>query len=60
MFVARQHFRKLASDKRLSNLLLDKGLFKLWCDDLQLANVLLHENMQIVGVVDGEFTYAAP
>jgi hypothetical protein len=37
-----------------------KGPFKIWCDDLRPANVLLNENMQIVGVVDWEFTYAAP
>ncbi|KAJ5594933.1 uncharacterized protein N7459_001141 [Penicillium hispanicum] len=59
-FVARQLFRKLARDKRLTNPLLEKGPFKIWCDDLRPANVLLNENMQIAGVVDWEFTYAAP
>ncbi|RMJ28406.1 Phosphotransferase enzyme family [Aspergillus sp. HF37] len=59
-FVVRQLFRKLARDKRLTNPLLEKGPFKIWCDDLRPANVLLNENMQIVGVVDWEFTYAAP
>lgn len=59
-FVARQLFRKLARDKRLTNPLLEKGPFKIWCDDLRPANVLLNENMQITGVVDWEFTYAAP
>lgn len=59
-FVARQLFRKLARDKRLSNPSLEKGPFKIWCDDLRPANVLLNVNMQIVGVVDWEFTYAAP
>ena len=59
-FVARQLFRKLARDKRLTNPLFEKGPFKFWCDDLRPANVLLNENMQIAGVVDWEFTYAAP
>ena len=59
-FVARQLFRKLARDKRLTNPLLDQGPFKIWCDDLRPANVLLQENMHIAGVVDWEFTYAAP
>ncbi|KAJ5790769.1 uncharacterized protein N7518_007780 [Penicillium psychrosexuale] len=59
-FVARQLFRKLARDKRLTNPLLEKGPFKLWCDDLRPANVLLKEDMHIAGVVDWEFTYAAP
>lgn len=59
-FVARQLFRKLARDKRLTNTSLDKGPFKIWCDDLRPANILLNESMQIVGVVDWEFTYAAP
>lgn len=51
-FVARQLFRKLARDKRLTKPLLEKGLFKIWCDDLRPANVLLSENMKIAGVVD--------
>jgi Phosphotransferase enzyme family. len=59
-FVARQLFRKLAKDKRLFNPLLEKGPFKLWCDDLRPANVLLHKDLKIAGVVDWEFTYAAP
>ncbi|KAJ5121687.1 uncharacterized protein N7515_009648 [Penicillium bovifimosum] len=59
-FVARRLFRKLARDKRLTNPLLEEGPFKLWCDDLRPANVLLHDNLKIAGVVDWEFTYAAP
>ncbi|KAJ5704465.1 hypothetical protein N7447_004382 [Penicillium robsamsonii] len=59
-FVARQLFRKLAREKRLSDLPFEQGPFKIWCDDLRPGNVLLHENMQIAGVVDWEFTYAAP
>ncbi|GLB03639.1 hypothetical protein AtubIFM57258_008880 [Aspergillus tubingensis] len=59
-FVARQLFRKLARDKRLNNPALDKGPFRLWCDDLRPANVLLHGDFKLAGVVDWEFTYAAP
>ncbi|GKZ18574.1 hypothetical protein AbraIFM66951_003455 [Aspergillus brasiliensis] len=59
-FVARKLFRKLARDKRLTNPLLDKGAFKIWCDDLCPANVLLHGDLKLAGVVDWEFTYAAP
>ena len=59
-FVARQLFRKLARDKRLLNPVLENGPFKLWCDDLRPANVLLHKDLKIAGVVDWEFTYAAP
>jgi aminoglycoside phosphotransferase (APT) family kinase protein len=59
-FIARRLFRKLARDKRLTNPLLDEGPFKIWCDDLRPANVLLHGNLKVAGVVDWEFTYAAP
>ncbi|RAH62094.1 phosphotransferase family protein [Aspergillus piperis CBS 112811] len=59
-FVARQLFCKLARDKRLNNPALDKGPFKQWCDDLRPANVLLHGDLKLAGVVDWEFTYAAP
>ncbi|GAD99681.1 conserved hypothetical protein [Paecilomyces variotii No. 5] len=59
-FVARYLFRQLARDKKLSDPSLEKGPFRMWCDDLRPANILLDEHMQIVGVVDWEFTYAAP
>lgn len=59
-FVARLLFRKLAKDKRLTNPSFENGPFKLWCDDFRPANVLLNKDMQITGVVDWEFTYAAP
>jgi len=59
-FIARRLFRKLARDKRLSNPSFEKGPFKLWCDDLRPANVLLDKNLKIAGVIDWEFTYAAP
>ncbi|PYH99828.1 phosphotransferase family protein [Aspergillus ellipticus CBS 707.79] len=59
-FVARRLFRKLAREKRLTNPPFENGPFKMWCDDLRPANVLLNERMKIVGVVDWKFTYAAP
>lgn len=58
-FVARQLFYMLARDKKLSSSS-ENGPFKLWCDDFRPANVLLNEDMHIAGVVDWEFTYAAP
>lgn len=38
----------------------DKGPFKFWCDDLRPSNILLDANMDIVAVIDWEFSYAAP
>ncbi|KAJ3494382.1 hypothetical protein NLG97_g4118 [Lecanicillium saksenae] len=38
---------------------LDKGLFKLWCDDFRPTNILLSGD-NVAGVIDLEFSYAAP
>lgn len=59
-YVARHLFQKLASERRLLSTKDDKGPFKLWCDDLRPSNILLDANLQIVGVIDWEFSYAAP
>lgn len=61
-YVARQLFRRLSNDRRLiaSTSNNDTGPFKLWCDDLRPSNVLLNADLQIVGVIDWEFTYASP
>lgn len=59
-YIARHLFRKLIRQRRLLSKAHANGPFKLWCDDLRPSNVLLDANMQIVGVVDWEFTYAAP
>ncbi|GKZ96535.1 hypothetical protein AnigIFM59636_011050 [Aspergillus niger] len=59
-YVARQLFYKLAKEKKLFNLCHEHGPFRLWCDDLRPGNVLLNDDMQVTGVVDWEFTYAAP
>ncbi|BCR82773.1 phosphotransferase family protein [Aspergillus chevalieri] len=58
--VARQLFSKLAREGRLTQSTNDHGPFKIWCDDLRPSNVLVNKNLQIVGVIDWEFTYAAP
>lgn len=59
-FVARKLFQRLAQERKLTSSTHDAGPFKLWCDDFRPSNVLVNANLQIVGVVDWEFTYAAP
>jgi len=66
-YVARQLFRQLASDGRLTS------QFKsneedhnttpsslIYCSDLRPSNVLIDKDLRIVGVLDWEFAYAAP
>lgn len=38
----------------------NSGPFKLWCDDLCPANMLVNSNLELVSVIDWEFAYAAP
>jgi len=62
-YIARKLFRKLVDHRQRNRATTpgdDFGPFKLWCDDLRPANVLLNADLQIVGVIDWEFTYAAP
>ncbi|KAM3449582.1 hypothetical protein MY3296_006802 [Beauveria thailandica] len=62
-YVARHLFRKLAIERKLLSGIHDiynNGPFKIWCDDLRPTNILLDASLQIVGVVDWEFAYAAP
>ncbi|RAK97357.1 uncharacterized protein BO80DRAFT_428349 [Aspergillus ibericus CBS 121593] len=59
-YIARYLFRKLAREKRLTDPEYEAGPFKLWCDDFHPSNVLINKHNTIVGVVDWEFTYAAP
>lgn len=59
-FVARLFFHKLAKDEKLFRTHHENGPFKLWSHDFRPANILLAYNLRIVGIVDGEFTYAAP
>ncbi|EEP78052.1 predicted protein [Uncinocarpus reesii 1704] len=59
-YTARTLFSQLIAEGRLTTTPTNNGPFKLWCDDLRPSNILVNENMQILGVVDWEFTYAAP
>ena len=65
-YVARQLFRRLASDGRL-----DSGFemkdnrnsaskFRMYSEDLRPSNVLIDKDLRVVGVIDWEFAYAAP
>lgn len=59
-YVARRLFSKLVKERRPPLPPPPSGPFRLWCDDFRPTNVLLDADLQIVGVVDWEFTYAAP
>ncbi|KAI2835488.1 hypothetical protein CBS11350_10014 [Aspergillus niger] len=59
-FLSRMLFRKLAREDRLLTPVNGDGPFRLWCDDLRPDNILLDTNNKISGVIDWEFTYAAP
>lgn len=64
-FVARKLFRRLSDANNLipnqkhSFESLGNG-FKLFSQDLRPANVLIDEELRVVGVIDWEFAYAAP
>ncbi|KAJ5717389.1 hypothetical protein N7488_003035 [Penicillium malachiteum] len=54
-------FRKLAHENNLTKQGSPNDVpFKLWCDDFRPANALINKEYKITGVVDWEFTYAAP
>ena len=60
-YIARHLFRKLARERRLNTPSVpDHGPFRIWCDDLRPANVLVDSQLEIAGVIDWEWTYAAP
>lgn len=60
-YVARQLFRNLAAERRLvPELSKTDGEFRLFSEDFRPANVLLNEDLRVVGVIDWEFAYAAP
>ncbi|PKY00585.1 hypothetical protein P168DRAFT_299958 [Aspergillus campestris IBT 28561] len=61
-FVARFLFRKIVRDQNHKSqwIFSDNGPFPIWCDDLRPGNVLVDADLKIAGVVDWEFTYAAP
>lgn len=60
-YVARQLFRTIVAEKRLtpesSSSCQD---FRLFSEDLRPSNVLLDKDLNVVGVIDWEFAYAAP
>ncbi|KAL1877901.1 hypothetical protein Daus18300_002254 [Diaporthe australafricana] len=37
-----------------------QAAFPLWCDDFQTGNILVDDGDNVTGVIDWEFTYAAP
>jgi aminoglycoside phosphotransferase (APT) family kinase protein len=58
-YVARCLFRKIVHHLSMDEHCL--GPFRLYCDDFRPSNVLVDlHTLQIAGVVDWEFTYAAP
>ncbi|EHA24092.1 hypothetical protein ASPNIDRAFT_124789 [Aspergillus niger ATCC 1015] len=57
-YIARCLFRKITREHQLCQD--DSGPFRLFCDDLRPGNVLANDHHQMTGVVDWEFTYAAP
>jgi hypothetical protein len=60
-YVARHLFRNLASEGRLDHFPeFENGPFKLFCEDLRPTNVLVTEADTVAGVIDLEFTFAAP
>ncbi|KAJ6013385.1 Aminoglycoside phosphotransferase [Penicillium herquei] len=63
-FVARFLFRKLIRDPEPRDKWMspshNNGPFSIWCDDFRPQNVLVDKADRVVGVVDWEFTYAAP
>lgn len=59
-YIARLLFCKLAKEGQFTTPSTNLGPFNIWCDDLRPSNVLINEHLQIVGIVDWEFTYAAP
>jgi hypothetical protein len=66
-YVARQLFRRLASEKRLAAGFHaddddDEGWtsFRLYSEDLRPSNVLIDKDLRVVGVIDWEFAYVAP
>jgi hypothetical protein len=60
-YVARQLFRRLATERRLLSDKEDSGRdFRLYSQDLRPTNVLIDKDLKVVGVIDWEFAYAAP
>lgn len=56
-YVARQLFRRLVSSGQLHDC---DPTFRLYSEDLRPSNVLIDQDLRVVGVIDWEFAYAAP
>ncbi|KAJ5741078.1 phosphotransferase enzyme family protein [Penicillium malachiteum] len=58
-YIARYLFgkclRQIAADSKHCN-----GPFRIYCDDLNPGNVLVNSDLVVTGVIDWEFSYAAP
>lgn len=60
-YVARKLFRRVIGENKVFPDRDDaSGGFKLFSQGLRPANILLDENLRVVGVIDWEFAYAAP
>ncbi|KAK2048427.1 phosphotransferase [Colletotrichum somersetense] len=59
---AEDDWSALSKHARASSLPMPDGArsFRLWCDDFRPANVLVDDDDNVLGVIDWEFTYAAP
>ncbi|KAJ3480458.1 hypothetical protein NLG97_g8068 [Lecanicillium saksenae] len=57
-YTARKLFESLVKDRKLFPT--RNGQFKFWCDDLRPSNILLNDQLDVVAVIDREFSYAAP
>ncbi|KAH8177901.1 phosphotransferase enzyme family protein [Sarocladium implicatum] len=63
-FVARLLFRQLVSEDRLVSTADGESMhqpdIRLFSEDLRPSNILLDKDLRIAGVIDWEYTYAAP
>ncbi|KAK8024979.1 phosphotransferase family protein [Apiospora arundinis] len=61
-YVARQVFRNITAENRVlpGPSRPPDNEFRMFSEDLRPANVLLDEDLRVVGVIDWEFAYAAP
>ena len=64
-YIARKLFQRLANADTLWSHQGSSGApsassFKLFSQDLRPANILINEELEVVGVIDWEFAYAAP
>ncbi|KAI9766694.1 MAG: hypothetical protein M1840_006338 [Geoglossum simile] len=57
-YISRRLF--LSATRCLTSPLHNSGPFKLFCDDFNPGNILVDDSLTITGIIDLEFTYAAP